>query len=213
MFDETLRACEDWDLWQRMAYAGCRFEWVEHLVVGYRYHGDQMTREADRMRKAIFAVIDKFFSQPDLPEDIKDNKNAVYASALVHAAAYAYNANDFQKGQHDLAEAINRDPTLADKQYNKLVKSLVGWSYDPRSKNPTNFLQRIIANPPSGHPGLKRQLRRALADVMLEPLFSSSRQKWRAHRWDFLKIFIYKPDWLFNLGVLRMFVDAWRPLA
>ena len=177
MFDETLRACEDWDLWQRMAFAGCQFEWVERLVVGYRYHGDQIIREADRMRKAIFAVIDKFFSQPDLPEDLKGYKNAVYASALVHAAAYAYNADDFPKGQHDLTEAINRDPTLADKQYNKLVKSLVGWSYDPRSNNPTNFLQRIIANPPPGHPGLRRQLRRAIADVMLEPLFSSSRQK------------------------------------
>jgi glycosyltransferase involved in cell wall biosynthesis len=213
MFDETLRACEDWDLWQRMAYAGCQFDWIEHLVVGYRYHDDQMTREAGRMRKAIFAVIDKFFSQPELPENLKDYKNAVYATALVHAAAYAYNASDFPNGQHDLAEAINRDPTLADEQYQKLIKSLVGWSYDPRSSNPTKFLQRIIANPPPGHPGLSRQLRRAMADVMLEPLFSSSRQIWHDHRWDFFKIFIYKPDWLFNRGVLRMFLDAWIPFA
>ncbi len=213
IFDETLRACEDWDLWQRMAYAGCRFAWVEHLVVAYRYHEGQMTREADRMRNAIFTVINKFFSQPGLPENLNAYKNTVYASALVHAAAYAYNANEPQKGQRDLAEAIHLDPTLTDKHYERLVNLLVGWSYDPRSTKPASFLQQIITYPPLGQPGLRRQLRRAMADVLLEPLFSSTRKNRRTRRWDLLKVILYKPNWLLNRGVLRILADAWLPFS
>ncbi len=209
MFDVNLRACEDWDLWIRLAYAGCRFAWVEQPVVAYRYHGGQMTRESDRMRKAIFSFIDKFFGQPNLPEQLTACKNNVYASALVHAAAYAYNANEPQKGQQDLDKALHLDSSLAENRYKKLVELLVSWSHDPRSTKPALFLQRIIKYPPPGRPGLTWQLRRAMADVLLGQLFASSRQDRRAHRQEILKVILYKPEWLFNRGVLRILADAW----
>jgi hypothetical protein len=213
VFDESLRACEDWDLWIRMAHAGCRFAWVEHIVVAYRYHQGQMTREPERMRKAILCVLDKFFSQPELSESIRACKNQAHATGLIHAAAFAYHSGELDRGQHDLAEAIHLDPTLKDKHYKRLVEMLVGWAYDPRSTNPVGFLQGIISNPPPGHPNLNRQLHRALADTYIRPLFSSSRESWRSHRWELLKAIRYKPDWLFNRGVLRMLVDAWLPLG
>jgi glycosyltransferase involved in cell wall biosynthesis len=209
VFDERLRACEDWDLWIRLACAGCRFAWVEYIVIAYRCHQGQMTREPERMRKALFAVLDKFFTQPDLPENIRVYKKKAYASALIHAAAFAYHCSQFHKGQVDLAEAVSLDPTLKENQYKRLVEALVGWSNDPRSTEPADFLQRIISNPPPGQPGLSRQLRRAMADVYLGSLFSSSRENWRTHRGDLFKAILYKPDWLLNRGVLRIIADAW----
>ena len=209
VFDETLRACEDWDLWLRMAYAGCRFAWVEHLVVAYRYHQGQMTRESDRMRKAMLSMLDKFFSQPGLSEYLRNYKDKAYASALIIAAAYAYHSSQFDKGRLDLAEAVHLDSTLKDKHYKRLVELLVGWSNDPRSIEPAGFLQRIISNPPPGQPGLVRQLRRASADVLLDSLFSSSPENWRIHREDLFKAILYKPDWLLNRGVLRMVANTW----
>lgn len=209
LFDETLRACEDWDLWQRMAYAGCQYAWIEHIVVAYRYHPGQMTREADRMRQAIFAVLDKFFSQPDLPEYLKASKNKAYASAFVHSAAHAYHARNYDNGGIDLGKAIDVDPAFKKDHYRRLVEMLVGWSEDPRSTKPAIFLLHIADNLPPGLPGLKRQIQRATADVLLGPLFCSSRDARRNSRKDILKAIFYKPDWLLNRGVLRMLADAW----
>ena len=61
---------------------------------------------------------------------------------------------------------------------------------------------------PPGQPGLNRQLRRALADVYLGPLFSGSHEYRHAHRWELLKAVQYKPEWLFNRGVLRILVET-----
>ncbi len=213
VFDESLRACEDWDLWIRLAYAGCRFAWVENIVIAYRYHQGQMTRESARMRTAILSVLDKFFREPELPESIRASKNEAYASGLIHAAAFAYHSGEFERGQCDLAEAVRLNPRLKDKHYKRLVELLVGWAHDPRSTDPMGFLQRVISNPPPGEPGLNRPLHRALADTYISPLFSSSRKCRRSHRWELLRAIRYKPDWLLNRGVLRMLMDAWLPFG
>ena len=210
-FDENLRACEDWDMWLRLASAGCRFAWIEQLVVAYRYHQGQMTRESDRMRKAIISVLNKFFSQPELPETFMGYKDVAYASGLVNAAAFAYHCHQVEKGQRDLAEAICLNPVLAENKYQRLVDKLISWSYDPRTAKPADFLRRVIAYPPLGHPGLRRQLRRAMADVLLEPVLLCARQNRREYRWDLLKVIQNKPDWLLNRGVLRILMDAWLP--
>ena len=208
-FDETLRACEDWDLWLRLLAAGCPMAWVDHPVVAYRIHPGQMTGQAQRMQKAIFTVLDKFFAEQRLPDEIVARKNDAYASAMVHSAAFAYLSGEYEVGSSNLAEAIRLSPAFKDNHYKKLLGLLVGWSYDPRSSDPAAFLQQIIANPPSGHVGLGIQLRRALADVILGSLFKSSMETWRARRLDLLRAVLYKPRWLFNRGVLRMLADAW----
>jgi hypothetical protein len=128
---------------------------------------------------------------------------------MIKAAAYAYHNNEFSNGRLDLSEAIQLDPTLKDHHYKRLMDILVGWSCDPRSAEPQEFMQRIMSNPPHGQPGLRRQLKRAVADVFLGFLFSSSQDVWRAHRWDLLRVVIYKPDWLLNRGVIRMIASSW----
>lgn len=209
LFDEMLRALEDKDLWLRMAYAGCSFAWINHPVAAYRFHRGQMTRDSDRMCKAIFLTIDKFFNQPNLPETYKAFKDDAYAAANIHSAAYAYNAMNYEKGQEYLGAAMRLDPTLKENHYQKLIKSLAAWSNDPRSADPVAFLQRILENPPAGYPGLVGRLRRSIADSILSTLFSSSRETWRSHKHDLMKAVLYKPAWLFNRGVLRMLVYVW----
>ena len=210
-FDEGLSACEDYDLWLRLAAAGCRMAWVDHPVVAYRVHPGQMTSQAGRMRTAMFAMLDKFFGLPELPEHLGQYRNAAYSAAFVHAAGFAYLSDECDAGSRDIAEAARLDPTLRDNRYRKLVASLVAWANDPRSADAPAYLQKIAAHSPPGLGGLNLQLRRAAADALIAPLFQSPRVTWRARRADLLKVIWYKPDWLLNRGVLRMIADAWLP--
>ena len=212
VFDETLRACEDWDLWLRLLARGCQMAAVEHYVVAYRIHPGQMTSQSERMRKAILSMLDKFFNQPDLPVSLSLTRNEAYASGLIHAGVYAYISSELDSGPRYLSDAIRLDPTLKYRGYKRLVAKLVSWANDPRAGESIGFLQRIASNPPPGQPGLKRQLRRAMADMYLGSFFSSSRENWRANRRDLFKVILYKPDWLLNRGVLRILVDAWFPI-
>lgn len=209
VFDETLRACEDWDMWLRLLAAGCPMAWVEHEVVAYRIHPGQMTSQSVRMQKAIFSVLDKFFSQPQLSRNLSAQKNRVYAVALVHAAAYAYLANEFESATRDLAEAVRLDPTLQDDRYKRLIELLVAWAHDPRASDPRSFLRRIVVHLPPTQRDLAMPLRRAVSDVMLAPLFKGTKETWRARKMDLIQAVLYKPDWLLNRGVWRMLVDAW----
>jgi glycosyltransferase involved in cell wall biosynthesis len=210
-FDESLRACEDWDLWIRLLDGGCKMAWVDNFVVAYRIHPGQMTRQADRMRIAIFSTLDKFFGKPDLPRDLYNYKDVAYSRGWISAAAFAYLSNECDKGAQHLTEAICLDPTLKEKRFKQLVEILVGWSSDPRASEPVDFLRRIVENPPKGHIELVRQFRRAQADVILGSLYkgTGSEKSWRTRRRDLIKVIRYQPKRILNRGVLRMMVDAW----
>jgi glycosyltransferase involved in cell wall biosynthesis len=51
-FDPRLKACEDWDMWRRLAWDGkiCR---VDRVLVKYRQHGTNMTRNYSLMIQAL----------------------------------------------------------------------------------------------------------------------------------------------------------------
>lgn len=57
-FDETLRSCEDWDLWLRLA-PQVAFEFVNQPLLLYRLHGTNMTRNEVVIAKYGLAVLRK----------------------------------------------------------------------------------------------------------------------------------------------------------
>ena len=127
-FDESLRACEDFDLWIRLLDAGCRLAWVNHLAVAYRIHPGQMTRQSERMRIAIFSMLDKFFGRQDPAGELFAYKSRAYATGWIHAAAYAYISSDGVNGQSYLEEGLRLDPSLRDNQYLRLLSILTSWA-------------------------------------------------------------------------------------
>ncbi len=48
-FDPTLRTCEDWDLWQRIARRGTRFGWVPEPLARYRMRERSASNDGGRM--------------------------------------------------------------------------------------------------------------------------------------------------------------------
>ena len=57
LFDTGLRSCEDWDLWLRLAFSGCRFTSSPAAVAVYRRHEAAMSRNHERMWKSGSEVL------------------------------------------------------------------------------------------------------------------------------------------------------------
>jgi hypothetical protein len=74
-FDETLTACEDWDVYLRIArrFPVCRHQ---ELVAEYRYHHGNMSRDPGRMLMSVLEVLgtqtEVVKGRPDLEEALRD---------------------------------------------------------------------------------------------------------------------------------------------
>lgn len=64
LFDQNLRACEDWDMWMRIAKQ-YQFDFVKEPLVFIRVHQSNMQKDSLRMLSAELMVLDKFYAQGD----------------------------------------------------------------------------------------------------------------------------------------------------
>lgn len=147
-FDETLRSYEDWDMWLRLALAGCPMACVAQPVSLYRFHRHQMTRDSRQMTTATFAVLNNFFAQPNLPTDWLAMKDHAFSSAHLRAAAQAYRIEDYEDGRYNLARAITLNPALLTDDGAQLAGKFRGWTELPKIGDPLAYLAGIYANLP-----------------------------------------------------------------
>ncbi|MBW4523134.1 MAG: polysaccharide deacetylase family protein [Scytolyngbya sp. HA4215-MV1] len=56
-FDRTLKTCEDWDLWQRIARMGAKFGLVPEVLAFYRMRPDSLSRNANQYLTDAMRVI------------------------------------------------------------------------------------------------------------------------------------------------------------
>lgn len=60
LFDEQLKACEDWDMWLRIAQH-YSFDYVDQTLVSIRVHPNNMQKDFARMMSAELMVLNKFY--------------------------------------------------------------------------------------------------------------------------------------------------------
>jgi glycosyltransferase involved in cell wall biosynthesis len=89
-FDANLRQSHDVDLALRLAAMGCTATWLRQITCCYRQHDTNTTGHGPRQAKYVQAVLDKFFSRPDLPAHIRQLEPEVRYSTLVWIAWYQY---------------------------------------------------------------------------------------------------------------------------
>lgn len=208
-FDENLRAYEDWDMWLRLARCGCSMGWVAQPVSLYRFHTRQMTQDRQRMTTATFAVLEKVYSDPGLPQDWLALKDAAYSNAFIRDAVQAYRLGDLAGGAKSLAEAVRLDPGLAEKRGDVFAKRLAALSDSPKISNRLEFIEQVYNHLPDALAGLRKRKNSDLGALSAQLGFDANRRGDRqAARAFFWKAVRYEPKWLANRGVLAILLST-----
>lgn len=172
-FDEKLASYEDWDLWLRLAQAGCNFSWVPQPVSLYRFHRAQMTRSGDQMTTATFAVLNKLFSNPHLEGEWGKLRRLAYSRAHLRAAAQDFANQNFNQANAHLGEAVSLNPRLADEDFAPLAKIFRAWVNLPKHRYPLGQLDLIYQNLGDRFGLLKKRRRQELAKAGFQLAFEN----------------------------------------
>ena len=107
MFDESLSALEDWDMWVRLAAHGHRMGCLYNPVARYRRHRGCMTLDIERMKSNYFKVLGKIFDGMKLPPPLLELRPHAYIFQWLDLAGYCMEAGEIQKSKQCLKEATN----------------------------------------------------------------------------------------------------------
>jgi glycosyltransferase involved in cell wall biosynthesis len=208
-FDEGLRSYEDWDMWLRLGLAGCKTGWVDKPVSYYRFHAHQMTRIGSQMTKASFTVLDKIYSDPDLPENWIALHDLAYSNAHLRAAAQDYKAEDYPNAQEHLILAIQYNPQLIEGQGECLANRFIGWIDLPKIADPLEFLTRIYDNLPESLSDMRRKKGTYLGSIGARVAFEAYRRgDIDGARKAILMASKYKPELLLDKGIISILVRS-----
>jgi glycosyltransferase involved in cell wall biosynthesis len=213
-FDETLRSYEDWDMWLRLARAGCPMTYVARPVSLYRFHRHQMTRQGKQMTTATFAVLDKHFADPTLPESWRDLRDLAYSNAHLRAAMQAYNAQDFSTAQIHMLEACHLNPQLVAGEADLMANRLAAFACSPKNPDPIHFLETIYNHLPAELDILRRRRGRDIGQAAINAgfkYFHSGKQT--AARSAIFRAVRYQPVILKNRGVWSVLSRTYFPAS
>ncbi len=146
LFDESLRAEEDTDLWIRAAQAGCKFGYIDELLLHYRLHPASLSAQADHQVKHAFARLDKFFTNDSLTSEIKQLKSQAYSAAHFVAAGRYYRVGNIESGCSHLSQALAiYQPLATDK--NKLMQKISSMVLSTKHNDPLAVLDILFSTP------------------------------------------------------------------
>jgi GT2 family glycosyltransferase len=205
-FDPECEMAEDWDLFLRLAHAGCPMAWVTASVCQYRQHPGNSTRSLDLHCRGSLRALEKLFRSHDLPPALA--REEAHAKARVHIAfaRRAFLAGDTQRAQAHLREVISLHPPFARRRKTELIEALlrapVGEAADSEAVRAA-----VVPNLPLELGLTPRILRRARARVEMAQFFRLAASDTPRAAYPHLRAGL-KLDtrWLANRGVLAYLV-------
>jgi glycosyltransferase involved in cell wall biosynthesis len=197
---------EDWDLFLRLAYAGCPMAWVTANVCQYRQHPGNSSRTLELHCQGSLRALEKLFRSRDLPPALAREERHATAWVHVNFARRAFLIGDIQRAQSHLREAISLYPPFGRRRKAELIEALltapVGAAADSES-----LRSAIVSNLPPQLRLTPRDLRRARARVEMAQFFrlaaSDTPRAAHPHLRAGLKL---DARWLANRGVLAYLV-------
>ena len=89
-FDPRFPPAEDTNLVLKLALRGCKTAWLRQITVYYRQHESSAMHKGLPQARSLTAVTDDFFSQPNLPPEVRLMEQSVRHGTLVWIAWYLH---------------------------------------------------------------------------------------------------------------------------
>jgi glycosyltransferase involved in cell wall biosynthesis len=133
------QAC-DVDLALRLALIGCETEWLQEITIYYREHDRNDSWNTPTQAKESLTVLDKFFSLPNIPDEIRNLEKQYYYYTYVWSAWRLYLTEHFSLMAEYLEKSLQFTPFSPQETIINWLKSFSFHAIDYGSKLDTHFL-------------------------------------------------------------------------
>jgi glycosyltransferase involved in cell wall biosynthesis len=110
LFDETLSACEDWDMWIRIGRV-CEIAYVNQVLAKYRRHRENMSLDSERLMTNGLRVLEKAFAGPDLSQ-LHGLRRPVLSRWYADFGLTQFYEGRYKQARRNLIRAVTLDPRL-----------------------------------------------------------------------------------------------------
>jgi hypothetical protein len=141
----------DWDLWLRLAAAGCRFGCVQQVLGAYRIMPDSTMADVERTERMDVRLLEKVVTDPATPPEITALRDEAVAIWRFWLARRYYATGSPLEGRRNLAQALHVYPALlADESV--FLETLCNEALDVRVSQPFEFIGSVFTHlPPDAH--------------------------------------------------------------
>ena len=167
LFDEQVPSIvADWDMWLRIAQAGYPFACVQEPLGTYRVHRDSMMSDVAELERGVFAILERVFSNPDVPVEVMTLKRQVFGESRFWMSCRYYAAGQWENARRNLSEALTLCPHLR-AQPGVLVRLLANDALSARVDEPFQFVANVFDHLPPCAEGLRQHRSHLLSRICL----------------------------------------------
>ena len=107
-FDPAMSQCADWDMWVRLA-AFTEFLYLDEVLVKYRRHGGNMSRDASLLERDSILVLEKGFAMSGLPESLRAGRRSAFARNFMVLAGTYFHGGRYADFARCAARSVSMD--------------------------------------------------------------------------------------------------------
>ena len=218
-FDVGVETGEDWDLFLRLAFAGCPMAWAPDLVCQRRLHPANSTNDVSRHRDGSLRALDKLFRSAVLPAGVAALEDRAKAWAYAASARNAASLGLDELVRENLRAAADLDAlphwerrglSVSPQGFPSLVEGLLA-DVIARDRAAETDMSDLLARLPTRWNIGGVEVRRGLARVEMSRFFDALARGARAEAARHLRRGLkHDRRWLVNRAVIGFLVR--RPL-
>ena len=145
----------DWDLWLRLALAGCPFACVREPIGAYRLHTNALSSSVAVVDRRIFTILDTVYADPGAPASVRLVKRRAYATWHTWFALQYYTVGQWEDAQRHLSMALASEaPEVVHPR--ELATQIGNHAVYGRSPDPLRYLDEVFAHLPPQAEGVHR---------------------------------------------------------